>query len=353
MLNSSDLPSTGSEGEQVKNLVRSQVLQNWEAQDEPEHLKTIRDRILRSGSNTSRLLGLYQHLQKEVAADDSPEQTELRLSGLVVRHEGKLRVYNRIYESIFNGNWVEKELANLRPYASSLSTWVAANCEDESRLLRGQALQDALSWANGKSLSDRDYQFLAASQELDKREVQIALEAERKPNHILSQAQQKAKHQLKEAQEGTRIERAGVKALRLFEAGGRGNMLAKKGEVKEAIATFAEAQKLDPMLEISAYSWNNLCWFGSLHGYAAEVMHACENAVALDPENVGIRDSRGLARALSGDIEGAIADFQAFVDFWADNDEKRLQRLRWIDALRAGDRPFTPEKIETLLNKYY
>jgi hypothetical protein len=239
VLNSSDLPSTGSEGEQVKNLVRSQVLQNWEAQDEPEHFKTIRERILRSGSNTSRLLGLYQLLQKEVAADDSPEQKELRLSGLVVRHKGKLTVYNRIYESIFNLAWVEKELENLRPYASSLSTWVAANCEDESRLLRGQALQDALTWANGKSLSDRDYQFLAASQELDKREVQITLEAERKANHILSEAQQKAKHQLKEAQEGTRIERAGVKALRLFEAGGRGNMLAKKGEVKEAIATLA------------------------------------------------------------------------------------------------------------------
>ena len=133
----------------------------------------------------------------------------------------------------------------------------------------------------------------------------------------------------------------------------KGNMLVKKGEVKEAIATLAKAQKLDPMLEISAYSWNNLCWFGSLHGYAADVMYACENTVALDPENVGIRDSRGLARALSGDIEGAIADFQAFLDFWADNNEKRLQRQRWIEALRAGDRPFTPEEIETLLNQFY
>lgn len=81
-------------------------------------------------------------------------------------------------------------------------------------------------------------------------------------------------------------------------------------------------------------------------------MYACENAVALNPENVGIRDSRGLARALNGDIAGAIGDFQAFVDFWADNDEKTFQRQRWIDALRAGENPFTPEEIETLLNKY-
>ncbi|MEH1871725.1 hypothetical protein [Nostoc sp.] len=35
--------------EWVEHLVRSQMLTNWEALDEPEHLKTIRDRILRSG----------------------------------------------------------------------------------------------------------------------------------------------------------------------------------------------------------------------------------------------------------------------------------------------------------------
>ncbi|MHC5830977.1 MAG: AAA-like domain-containing protein, partial [Nostoc sp.] len=34
-------------------------------------------------------------------------------------------------------------------------------------------------WANGKSLSNLDYRFLAASEELDRREVQQALEAER------------------------------------------------------------------------------------------------------------------------------------------------------------------------------
>jgi hypothetical protein len=35
-------------------------------------------------------------------ADDTPEQTELRLSGLVVKRAGKLTVYNRIYAAIFN-----------------------------------------------------------------------------------------------------------------------------------------------------------------------------------------------------------------------------------------------------------
>jgi CHASE2 domain-containing sensor protein len=180
---------TGKEAEWVEQLVLLRVIENWESQDEPEHLRTIRDRILRDEQRAGRRLGLYQEIlqQGEIAADDRPEQMELRLSGLVVeqgvgaRHSSPvLRVYNRIYESVFNQPWVDETLADLRPYAEAITVWLASNCQDKSRLLRGQALQDALVWAGSQSLSAQDYQFLAASQELDKREIQIALEAEKK-----------------------------------------------------------------------------------------------------------------------------------------------------------------------------
>jgi len=108
--------------------------------------------------------------------------------------DGKLRVYNRIYQTIFNENWVEKTFFALRPYAEALAAWLAFNCQDESRLLRGQALQDALNWSTGKSLSNQDYQFLAASQEaalanLRKIEVQNQAEIERlcREKDLLSQ----------------------------------------------------------------------------------------------------------------------------------------------------------------------
>jgi CHASE2 domain-containing sensor protein len=168
--------------EWVENLVQKRIIEHWESQDEPEHLKTIRDRILRREQCAGRLLGLYQKIlqQDGIATDDSPEQMELRLSGLVVKHQGTLRVYNRIYQSAFNLSWVEKELANLRPYGETIAAWMASHGEDTSRLLRGQALQEALVWSADKSLSQDDYRFLTLSQELDKREVQIALEAERK-----------------------------------------------------------------------------------------------------------------------------------------------------------------------------
>ncbi len=139
-----------------------------------------------------------------------------------------------------------------------------------------------------------------------------------------------------------------------------GEQLAREGKVDEAISAYAEAQKLAPKLEISVSSWADLCLFGSLHGYAGEVMSACDKAVALDPLPGRYRSRRGLARALAGDSEGAIEDFQAYID-WTNNSEDfpkealekpRLKRQRWLDALRAGENPFTPEEIEKLLNDW-
>ncbi|MEG3987398.1 AAA-like domain-containing protein [Microcoleus sp. S28C3] len=171
----------GTEAFWVDSLVRSRIVNNWESLDEPEHLKTIRDRLLRNEQRAGRLLSIYQQILQsvEVPTDDSREQIELLLSGLVVKKYGYLQVKNIIYQEVFNLEWVEKHLGQLRPYSQLFDAWIASKQQDESRLLRGQALKDAKSWAQGKSLSDLDYQFLAASGELDKLEMQQALEAER------------------------------------------------------------------------------------------------------------------------------------------------------------------------------
>ena len=73
-----------------------------------------------------------------------------------------------------------------------LNAWVASDHQDESRLLMGQALQEALQWAANKSLSDLDYRFLSASQEWDAKMVRMELEAQEKANQMLAQAQKKA-----------------------------------------------------------------------------------------------------------------------------------------------------------------
>jgi hypothetical protein len=183
----------------IDELVRSRIIENWEVQDEQAHLRTIRDRVWRNEQRASRLLGLYQQIlqHSEIAADDSFEQIELRLTGLVVEQQGKLRVYNHLYESVFTQSWVEKELAKLRPYAEVFAAWVDSNYQDESRLLHGQALQDALVWSASKSLSHLDNHFLSASQQFENRENQRALEeirkAKQKGEQLVSEAQKRAK----------------------------------------------------------------------------------------------------------------------------------------------------------------
>jgi CRP-like cAMP-binding protein len=106
----SPIPPNG-EAEWIQNLVQTNVIDNWESQDEPEHLRTIRDRLLQSKQSV-RLLQLYQQVlrQPEVFATASPEEMELLLSGLVVKQQRCLRVNNRIYESIFDNSWVEEHI---------------------------------------------------------------------------------------------------------------------------------------------------------------------------------------------------------------------------------------------------
>jgi WD40 repeat protein len=238
----------GYEAQWVRELVQERLIKNWEAQDNPEHLRTIRDRLLKDEARTGRLLGLYQQIlqEGEISANANPEQTQLRLSGLVVENEGKIKIYNRIYLAIFDLSWVEKELVKLRPYSESITAWVASKCQDSSRLLRGQTLVDAQNWALDKSLSDLDYQFLSASQEIEKKETQIALEAEKKARQILAKAQIKANRIIRlgaailslslilatiasisanqafqkqqEAQEGTKLEREGTNAMTQFQS---------------------------------------------------------------------------------------------------------------------------------------
>ena len=171
----------GTEVFWVDSLVRSRIIDNWESQDEPEHLKTIADRLLGHAQRTARSLGIYQQLLQggEIEADDSREQIELLLSGLVVKQEGLLKVRNQIYQAVFNLGWVEKQLEQLRPYSQAFNAWIASKQTDKSRLLRAQSLKDASDWAQGKSLSDLDYQFLAASGELDRLELQQTIEAAR------------------------------------------------------------------------------------------------------------------------------------------------------------------------------
>ncbi|MGL6282620.1 MAG: AAA-like domain-containing protein, partial [Microcoleaceae cyanobacterium] len=182
----------------VDTLVRSQIIENWENSDQPEHLKTIVNRLSINQKILARTLGIYQQilLGEKITTDQSREQIELILSGLIIVNNGCLQVKNRIYAEIFNLVWVKQQLAMLRPYSTMLEYWLKSHQTDNSRLLRGQSLIDAQNWIKGKSLSNLDYQFLAKSVEIDRaekekdlelskmREVEARLEQEKKNAYL-------------------------------------------------------------------------------------------------------------------------------------------------------------------------
>ncbi|MCC3492786.1 MAG: AAA-like domain-containing protein [Microcoleus sp. PH2017_25_DOB_D_A] len=262
----------------IAELVQSYIINNWEANDNPEHIGTIRDRILSNQQRTSQLLGIYQQIitppnppllrggtdstdspllsrakdstnsplaedkknnltppltkgglggvaplaeEKKtnltppltkgglggVAADNSPDQMELQLSGLVVKRNGYLQVYNPIYAAIFNLDWVQQELAKLRPYQENFAAWIASNRQDTSRLLHGQALDDALQWKKGKRLSDEDNDFLDDSRDDERQKLRTS-------NKLLKEVR-------RQGMEVFKVEEAGRNALKLFHSGGK------------------------------------------------------------------------------------------------------------------------------------
>ena len=126
-----------------------------------------------------------------------------------------------------------------------------------------------------------------------------------------------------------------------------GEMLARRGNINDALTAYSAAQALDARLNGQLGFWYGLCWHGALWGYAEDVMFACEQAVALEPGLASTREARGLARALTDDYAGAIQDLEEAAAR-AFTPEERLERLRWIGVLRSGENPFTESVIEAL-----
>ena len=252
----------GHEADLVEQIVRSRVIKDWETQDESVHLKTIRDRLLADESLSGELLGLYQQvLDAEalgcdaVAVDGSLKQIMLRLSGLVYEQNKSLCVYNRIYREIFDQGWINEALANLRPYNKPISAWLVSGQQNDALLLRGKELEAALEWAETRSLSKQDYQFLVESQKLGLRteleQVQAILDSAHAQlttrcneldniNHHLHVARAEAEESKREAE--ALEERVVVQSRNLEDI----------FEISEAVVTYAQGQPEAAIVRFSA-----------------------------------------------------------------------------------------------------
>ncbi len=116
----------GTEGYWVDQLVQNHLLQDWEVKDNPEHLRTVRDRLVQS-PRSPLLLKLYGSMldankpfgMRELL-DEPMEGTpalsdlngltlELVLTGLVERTSEGLVVKNRLYQKIFSAEWLQQQ----------------------------------------------------------------------------------------------------------------------------------------------------------------------------------------------------------------------------------------------------
>ena len=141
----------------------------------------------------------------------------------------------------------------------------------------------------------------------------------------------------------------------------KGERLAKEGDINPAVVAYKQAIKNDPKLKVSADLWNTLCWNGSIYNSASQVIFACDNAVNLEPDNLYIRQNRSIAKALVGDSNGAISEFEiSLPKIYRENLEVMLSLRRrdyaakysyadqqgWLEDLKEGKNPFTDEKLE-------
>jgi WD40 repeat protein len=130
---------------------------------------------------------------------------------------------------------------------------------------------------------------------------------------------------------------------------------ASAGNKKDASTAYTQAtgwaiETSNPILN------RYICWRGSIDQFVQEVFPACERAVELEPSNGGYHDSRGLAHALEGDYQGAIADFMFFVAWATKNNlypDKPyiVERNEWIQELKAGHNPFDTKTLEALIKE--
>jgi WD40 repeat protein len=158
----------------VDKIVLENIINDWQYKDNPVHFSGIANHLLTDKNKAIRILNIYQNILNSptgITPDGSYEQSELRLSGLVKYENNFLYVYNHIYRIIFNREWIQKKLDELRPYSVELNNWLQDK-DNSIWLLQGNNLEQIIEWSQSKSLSREDYEFVRASQAFKKSIIQ-------------------------------------------------------------------------------------------------------------------------------------------------------------------------------------
>ena len=130
-----------------------------------------------------------------------------------------------------------------------------------------------------------------------------------------------------------------------------GNARYKKGDYRGAFAAFRTAIEQHP--DERRYL-SSLWRFGCLWENAPEIIEVCDSLIDVLPLELEgpIVDTRGTARALTGDYERAVQDFTTFI-VWARQRgvpaPHLARRRQWIKSLEQGCNPFSEANLRELL----
>jgi WD40 repeat protein len=211
-----------------------------------------------------------------------------------------------------------------------------------SQLLHAQELDPALDLGVDEAMLD-------IARSLDREGVELAEREE------IGRAAQRFEAAVLAANEEPYDYRGRARSIAIAETIEVGIDQALDGKAADALAAFAHAAEIDPTVEFTARVWNDLCWFGAVHGHAAKVLGACDKTVELADEDLAgfSADSRGVARLAAGDPEGAISDFESFLRWAEDMDSMAdlvTTRTEWITALKQGTDPLEGMDLRTHSN---
>jgi len=144
--------------------------------------------------------------------------------------------------------------------------------------------------------------------------------------------------------------RAGMDADTASAAAGAANSWrwARQGRIAESVAELQRAMALDSTLTLWPDVMQIVCWNGSFAGQAAAVLAVCDHAVNRSTPDDDYFESahtaRAVARALTGNLDGAAADLEVNE---ARQDESGSYG-RWLATLHQGRNPFTPVVLERM-----
>jgi tetratricopeptide (TPR) repeat protein len=249
-----------------------------------------------------------------------------------IEDEARQRVTKSIqdYECVvYLGKACPGELNDLDHFVEGRAL-ARAGKEKEAIALLSQAAGDG--FLNHKTAKQTYNEFRAAALRESARDEQGDLTVQERADHLAH-----VKSAMEEYKEAFKLDPTVPTTIAIADIA---ESLASFGKIEEAIEAYNTADELDRTFfdnRANSRYPNNICWSAAMarvdFAKLKKVLPLCEQAVTLEHNAPGPRDSRGIVRALTGDIRGALDDETAFMN-WTGKQWDQDRRRDWINCIQ-------------------